>query len=105
MNFLEKIKMENSEGILSFLSNYEFTIDTCGWRCCKGWKNIFTSAEGLYYNHIIVRMEDEFIKVTWHQEYNCGGETAFDKDWIPLEQATEEYILQTINDLLPNDLD
>lgn len=105
MNFLEKIKLENSEGMLSFLSKYEFTIDTCGWGCCKGYNKIFTSDEGLFYNHITVWLEGEFVKFSWHQEYNFGGETAFNEDSILLEEATEEYILQTINDLLPKELD
>lgn len=105
MNFLEKIKMENSEGILGFLSKYGFTIDKCHWDCCKGYNKIITSDEGLYYNHITVWLEGEFIKFSWHQEYNFGGGNVFNEDSVLLTEATEECILQTINDLLPKNLD
>jgi len=103
MNFLDKIKTNSN--ILSFLSMYDFNIDTCGWGCCKGWNNTYVSCSGLYYNHITVWIEDEIVYISWHQEYECGGDTGFNKDWIPLEQATEEYILQVINDLLPDNLE
>jgi len=102
MNFLDKI---NSDTVLSFLKEYDFTVDTCGWGCCKGWNNTFTSSCGLYYNHITVWTEGKIIKATWHQEYNCGGDTGFNKEWILLEESSIDDILQMINNLLPEELD
>lgn len=105
MNFLDKINMESKNNTLEFLIGLGFVNGSCGWGCCKGLVNYYSSSDGLYHNVITVYLRDEDIVATWHQEYNCGGETNYGSDWIQFKYSTNDIILEMINDLLPSNLD
>lgn len=105
MNFLDKIN-NREDGRLSFLSKYGFTPnETCGFGCCKGWHDSYTSSDGLYINSITVWSEGDNVHVKNHQYPNYGGTDDVTERSMEWNMTFEKKILSMISDVLPDNLD